>query len=117
MSTFEATRERGKYGNKPLLCSSGVWHASKLEARRCTDLHLLQQAGAISNLKAHPQQRFNLDVNGVHICMYMADFVYVRTDTGETMVEDTKGHATEVYKLKRRLMLACHGIEIQEVRK
>ena len=106
-----------KYGNSPTRCSENVLHQSKAEARRCTDLHLLQKGGAIRGLKAHPQERYELDVNRVHVCAYLADFVYERTDTGELVVEDVKGHATEVYKLKARLMRAIHGIEIQEIRR
>jgi hypothetical protein len=30
------------------------------------------------------------------------------------IVEDSKGVRTPVYKLKKKLMLACHGIEIRE---
>ena len=30
---------------------------------------------------------------------------------------DVKGHRTEVYRLKKKLMLACFGIEIEEVRR
>lgn len=46
---------------------------------------------------------------------YIADFVYVDTKTGETVVEDTKGIRTPDYKIKRKLMLWVHGIRIQEI--
>ncbi len=91
-------------------------HQSTLESRRCTELHLLQKGGLIRDLEAHPQPRYSLDVNGVHVCLYLADFRYHDNQTGEVVVEDTKGRQTEVYRLKARLMLACHGVEIQEVR-
>jgi hypothetical protein len=55
---------------------------------------------------------FRLIVGGVLVCRYRADFVYV--ESGARVVEDVKGFRTVVYKLKRRLMLACHGIEIKE---
>lgn len=105
-----------KFGNIPNRCSAGIMHQSKLEARRCTELHLMQQGGLISDLEAHPQPRLRLDVNGEHICSYLPDFRYI-TDTGETVLEDTKGIRTEVYKLKARLVKALYGLEVREVRR
>ena len=90
-------------------------HQSGLESARCTELHLMQQGGLISELEAHPQPRFRLDVNDVHICDYMADFRYIDNETEQTVVEDTKGFKTELYKLKEKLMLAIYGIEIHVV--
>lgn len=46
-------------------------------------------------------------------CKYIADFVYVQGD--KTIVEDAKGFRTDVYKIKKKLMLSIYGIEIQEV--
>jgi hypothetical protein len=48
-------------------------------------------------------------------CSYRADFVYTDNETGETVVEDVKGMRTEVYKIKRKLMLWVHHIKIIEV--
>ncbi len=48
-------------------------------------------------------------------CDYIADFVYTDGSTGETVVEDAKGMKTEVYKIKRKLMLYIHGIRVKEV--
>lgn len=48
-------------------------------------------------------------------CDYIADFVYTDKGTGETVVEDAKGMKTEVYKIKRKLMLYIHGIRVKEV--
>lgn len=89
----------------------GITFASRAEARRYGHLKLLQQAGAISGLELQP--RFPLIVNGVKVCTYVADFRYV--DRKRTIVEDVKGCRTQVYRLKRALMLACYGIEIAEV--
>lgn len=49
-------------------------------------------------------------------CSYYADFVYDKD--GETIVEDVKASKyfqTDVYKIKRKLMLYIHGIKIKEV--
>ena len=106
-----------KYRNIPNRCRTGQMHQSSLEARRCSELSLMQEGGVIRDLEAHPQPRFCLKVNNIHVCDYLADFRYVDAETGATVVEDVKGHATEVYRLKKRLMLACYGIEVQEVRR
>ena len=47
-------------------------------------------------------------------CTYRADFVYFDERTKQLVVEDTKGCKTEVYKIKRKLMLHEHGIKIKE---
>lgn len=84
--------------------------ASKRESDRYGVLALLEMAGAIRDLRT--QVRYRLEVNGIHICVYVADFVY--TENHQTVVEDTKGFRTPEYKLKRALMLAVHGIAIKE---
>lgn len=43
---------------------------------------------------------------------YIADFVY--TENGKKVVEDVKGCRTEVYKLKKKMVLYFHGIKIKE---
>ena len=45
---------------------------------------------------------------------YIADFTYITKD-GKFVVEDTKGIRTDVYRIKRKLMLQVHGIQIREV--
>ncbi len=46
---------------------------------------------------------------------YLADFVYL-DEAGHRVVEDVKGAATPEYRLKRKLMLHVHGIEIREIK-
>lgn len=46
---------------------------------------------------------------------YYADFVYKVADSGEVVVEDTKGMRTTEYILKRKMMLYFHKIRIKEV--
>lgn len=108
-------RSPRKFGNRPLRCRQGVMHQSTLEARRCDELHLMQQGGLIRDLEAHPQPRWSLDVNGVHVCHYLGDFRYFDNERGEVVVEDTKGIQTDVFRMKAKLMLACHGIDVQVV--
>jgi dsDNA-binding SOS-regulon protein len=52
----------------------GISFASKKEARRYSELKLLERAGEIADLQLQP--RFPLTVNGVRVCTYVADFQY-----------------------------------------
>lgn len=92
----------------------GIRFDSKKEQRRWAELKLMERAGLITDLGR--QKRFNLAVNGVLVCAYIADHVY--TENGEEVVEDVKSAFTRknpVYVLKRKLMKACLGIDIKEV--
>lgn len=101
---------------------------SRREAKRKRELELEQRAGRISGLQCQvrfeliPTQRFP-DTFGPRggrrpgkvrekKCEYVADFVYYRN--GERIVEDSKGHKTPEYIIKRKLMLWVHGIAILE---
>ncbi len=100
-----------KYRNKPTEVD-GIKFPSKREARRWGVLKLMAYAGAISKLQR--QVRYPLVVNGEKVGTYVADFVY-EDRQGATVVEDAKGMATPVYRLKRKLMQAIHRITISEV--
>lgn len=102
---------KSKYGNKPTKVSEGTAD-SKGEAKRFEDLKLLQLAGEIKNLKFHP--KFDIEINGVKICSYEADSSYYDLRRLAHIVEDAKGCRTEAFKLKKRLMLAIHGIDVEE---
>lgn len=99
-----------KYRNRPTTVD-GLRFASKREANRWVQLQTLERAGLITDLNR--QVPFSLDVNGVHICRYIADFTY--RENGGTVVEDAKGVQTASYVLKARLMKACHGLAVREV--
>ncbi len=86
---------------------------SKAEARRYSELKLAEQAGEITALELQP--KFSIDINGKHICTYIADFKYTDNRTGRTVIEDVKGVKTPVYRLKKKLVEALHGITIQEI--
>ncbi len=88
----------------------GITFASKHEAERYSELKLEQLAGEITELEL--QKPYRLDVSGVHICDYIADFVYKRN--GVRVTEDAKGKPTELYRVKKALMRAIYGIDIVE---
>jgi hypothetical protein len=103
---------RSKYGNRRTEYA-GVAYASTAEARRAQDLDLMLRAGCIYNLKR--QVRYQLVVNGIKVAQYVSDFEYEDLNKGIHVVEDVKGCITREYIIKRRLMKALHGIDIQEV--
>lgn len=105
-----------KYRNTPVEVD-GVKFDSKAEARRYGELLLLLRAGEIAGLEVQP--KFVLTVNGVKVCKYFGDFAYVAVN-GARVVEDVKSAATRtnpVYRLKKKLLKACEGIDITEVGK
>lgn len=57
-----------------------------------------------------------MTINDQLVCTYVADYVYL-TASDQEIVEDYKGHITDVFKLKKKLMKAIHGIEIRVVNK
>jgi len=101
---------RAKFGNKKTVID-GITFDSKAEATRYSTLKVLESAGVVTQLRL--QVPYELTVNGLKVCRYIADFVY--TMDGKEVVEDVKGMRTPEYKLKRKLMLAVFGIEIQEI--
>ena len=108
-----------KYGARAAVCRAGHRHASRKEARRCDDLHLLAAVGEITQLRIAPQYGFC--VNGVprKYCgsnrrlKYVADFSYINR-SGGYIVEDVKGVKTPAYKIKKALMKALNGIDVFE---
>lgn len=97
----------------------GKTYASLKEAHRHCELVMLQKAGIITELQEQvvfeliPKQYDESGKLLERACKYIADFVY--TENGKTVVEDAKGLKTEVYKIKRKLMLFRYGIRIREV--
>lgn len=104
-------KARAKYRNKKTVVD-GIKFDSQREATRYSVLKIMQAAGVISDLRL--QVPYTITINGLKICKYVADFVYI--DNGREVVEDVKGMKTPTYNLKKKLMKAVHGIEIQEVK-
>ncbi len=102
---------RSKFGNKRTLVGDKSF-MSKGEAKRYEVLVQREQEGLIRDLKT--QVSFPLVVNDVKIARYIADFTY--EDATGYVVEDFKGVLTDVFKLKQKLMSACHSIAIKIVK-
>lgn len=101
-----------KYNNKKTIYL-GIQFDSIKEANRYQVLLYMERAGLIRNIELQP--RYDLVVNGKKCGFYKADFRYEK-NTGETVVEDVKSPATKtpVYMLKRKLVKAIYGLDIQE---
>ena len=122
-----------KYYNQRVAVD-GIVFDSKKEAKRYQELKLMERAGYIGNLKT--QVKYELIpaqyIDGKCVerpVTYTADFEYdvlkplpQRTVMAEAdaktidkhIVEDVKGYRTDVYKIKKKLMLQKYGIQITE---
>lgn len=127
------TRTKNKYHAKKTV-REGQMFDSKREAKRYTELLILQRVGKISDLRTQveyeliPAQREPDTVGsrgGIkrgkvieRAIKYVADFVY-RDEDGTEIVEDAKGYkdgqAYAVFVIKRKLMLYTHHIHVREV--
>lgn len=110
---------RSKYRNKKTNVGD-LKFDSKKEAREYLRLKSLQDRGDITGLKL--QVKFDFTINGQvlkyvdsnRIMKYVADFEYFDM-YGSRKVVDVKGMKTRDYLIKKALMMACHGILIEEV--
>tara|TARA_B100000963_G_C22518886_1_gene622051 strand:+ start:145 stop:516 length:372 start_codon:yes stop_codon:yes gene_type:complete len=87
---------------------------SKWEAERYGQLASMQMAGVVQDLER--QVKFDIIVNDIKICKYIADFVYTLVHEDgkkEKIVEDAKGVQTTDFKIKMKLMKAVNNIEIK----
>lgn len=95
-----------KYYNKKTIID-GIVFASKLEAKRYTELKLLEKQGIIKDLELQPAYdlipSFKKNNKTYRKTQYIADFSYYDVDLDKTIVEDTKGFKTDVYLLKKKL--------------
>lgn len=114
----KASQSRNRYPVAPVdrRTMDGIVYASEKQMKRFAGLQMLERDGEISNLRREVE--YQLIVNGMLVCRYFADAVYTDTHTQKEIVEDTKGSketTTELFKLKKKLMMACHGINVIEV--
>lgn len=124
LEEFRALAEKQKSGKGK---KKNKYHAEKCngydsrkEYERAQKLKLLLKAGLISDFREQvPYLLIPPQVNSEGIkegaVKYIADFVYFDNETGQTVVEDTKGFRTPDYIIKRKLMLYVHGITILEI--
>lgn len=97
-----------KYNNGKTVID-GIKFDSKKEANRYMELKLMQRGGLISNLELQPKftllEKFEHKGEKHRGISYYADFRYV-DEKGETVIEDVKGKKTDVYQIKKKLLLS-----------
>ena len=123
---------RPKYGNHKIKNAYGTYD-SQLEYARFIFLSNREKEGEITNLRRQVEYLLIPAQYGTEIkhlktkdkevrvllersCSYVADFVYERN--GKIVVEDCKGSKgiiTEAAKIKKKLLLWVHGIELRYV--
>lgn len=101
-----------KYHNIKTVTSDGIKHDSIKEANRWCELKLLERAGEIQDLQRQVKFELIPKQEGERAVYYVADFTYI--EDGKKIVEDAKGCRTDVYKLKKKLLLWRYGIKIKE---
>lgn len=114
---------RNKYGARRVRVPNEKMFDSVAEFAHWQKLKGLEAAGYIRDLQR--QVAFELAPAVVFTrpkrrkkpaLRYVADFVYTDAVTGEHVVADCKGVITPLYRAKKHLMMAVHGIEVREVR-
>lgn len=115
----ETPTERATKYKAKRLRANGLLFDSKYEYRKYLECVAREAAGEIAGLRC--QVRFSLfdpgeNCRGEHIGTYRADFVF--REKGKLVVADAKSEYTR--KLRdwartKKLMRACHGIEVREL--
>jgi len=107
---FQVTPQM-KYRNQKTTVD-GIVFDSKLEAEYYGKLKLWVKSGVV--LSFERQVVYPFIHNGVKIGSYKSDFDVIWKDSG-LKVTDAKGFRTDLYKWKKKMMLAFYGIVIKEV--
>ncbi len=114
MNAWPVDKARSKFGAKRTKVD-GMSFDSKGEAKRFLALQLLEMSGSIKDLER--QVKIPLEGRDGPILTptgrqmtYVADFAY--TEGNARVIEDFKGHATDVFKVKEAILRAM-GITIK----
>lgn len=116
-------RRRQKYNAKRTIVD-GIVFDSKREAKRYSELKIMERAKLIRDLKLQPRYPL-LGFDGCPIlikskgypngrrAVYVADFKYYDVSARQVVVEDVKGVDTPMSRLKRAIVEATYKIEIK----
>ena len=105
-------KKSSKFGAKKTMVD-GITFDSKWESERYGQLKAMERGGIVTDLEL--QVKYDIVINDIKICKYIADFVYKEESSDgkiREIVEDAKGFETPEFKLKKKLMKAVHGIDI-----
>ena len=109
--------KKSKYNNVKTVIDD-IKFASKREAKRYSELKLLERCNVISDLRLQvPYVLIQAQKGGIRnelALKYVADFVYYDYELNNTIIEDVKGVKTPIYIAKRKMMKAL-GLEITEI--
>ena len=105
-------KKSSKFGAKKTIVD-GITFDSKWESERYGQLKAMERGGIVTDLEL--QVKYDIVINDIKICKYIADFVYKEESPDgkiKEIVEDAKGFETPEFKLKKKLMKAVHNIDI-----
>ena len=105
-------KKSSKFGAKKTIVD-GITFDSKWESERYGQLKAMERGGIVTDLEL--QVKYDIVINDIKICKYIADFVYKEESPDgkiREIVEDAKGFETPEFKLKKKLMKAVHNIDI-----
>ena len=94
--------KRNKYNAKSQVYNNRTYHSRK-EASYAMELDWRIKAGEVKEWTG--QHKFDLRVNGVHICNYYIDFRAELTD-GTIEYIEVKGFVTDLWRLKWKMTQA-----------
>lgn len=113
---FRAIRQEhnaSKYRNRKTVVD-GIKFDSKREAQFYSSLKQLERAGQVFEVEL--QKPYALTVNGQLVCTYRCDFAFYDAIQKRNRVVDIKGVATKDFNIKRKLMRAVYGIDVEVIR-
>lgn len=116
--TQNGKKRKNKYGAQKCVVGD-LKFDSKHEARRWTELKLLERAGKISLLERQVPIKLQGAIGPIltrkgRAMKYVADFCYLDVETNKTVFEDAKGYATREYIVKAGIVKAM-GLDLREV--
>ena len=127
MAEYHKLVPSGKKGSKHRnvrTLYNGTYYDSKKESDYRQTLDFLTGSNIPANERVEvieEQVRYKMIVNDVKVCTYVLDFKVTYGDGRVEFVDvkpfdikTNKFRTTDVFKIKKRLMLACHGIDITE---
>ena len=106
-----AHKRRNKFGNVRTELD-GHTFASKAEAKYYATLKLREKAGEVTDIELQPVYVLQVKPR----ITFRPDFRFTDRVAGRVRVVDVKGHETQVFRLKKRLLKAVHGIEVEVVK-
>ena len=99
-----------KYHNKKVECDGIIFDSIKEKNYYC-ELKMLRMAGEVIDFERQVtfelQPKFKHSGKTERAIKYIADFV-VHYKDGRTVVVDVKGEKTDVYRIKRKMLLYKH---------